>query len=99
VNGTPIYIANFNGAPLEDLRKAYDLSKKHLKEGNVIFTSGMDNRFFILVGSIDDKLSALDLLNKLKDSFDIKGGGNERIAQGTTNKKVEPSQIVKVLGG
>ena len=99
VNGTPIYIANFNGAPLEDLRKAYDLSKKHLKEGNVIFTSGMDNRFFILVGSIDDKLSAIDLLNKLKDSFDIKGGGNERITQGTTNKKLEPSQIVKVLGG
>ena len=99
LNSEPIYVTHFNGAPLEDLRKVYDLSKKHLKEGNVIFTSEVDNTFFVLVGSIDGKLSALDLLNKLKVVFNIKGGGNERIAQGTMEKKVALSQIIKTLGG
>ncbi|MGC8575634.1 MAG: alanine--tRNA ligase [Caldisericum sp.] len=95
----PLYVYDFNEGTLNDLRKAYDLSKKFLKVGTVIFVSKFNGTSFILVGSLDDKLSSLEVLEKVKDVIPLKGGGNERIAQGSFDGKIEVEKIINVLGG
>ena len=97
--GNPIYIHDFNEGTLNDLRKAYDLAKKFLKTGNVVFMSKFNGTSFILVGSLDDKVSSLEVLEKIKEAIPLKGGGNERIAQGSFDGIVEVEKIKKVLGG
>ncbi|BAL80597.1 alanine--tRNA ligase [Caldisericum exile] len=97
--GTPIYVYDFKEGTLNDLRKAYDLSKKYLKEGSVIFTSKFNGTSFILVGSLDDKLSSLEILEMIKEVVSLKGGGNERIAQGSFDGIIEIEKVINILGG
>jgi len=96
----PIFAHNFENANLNDLRHAYDIAKKFHKVGSVVFTSSLNGTTFIVVGSLDDKVSSVELLNKIKEHLPIKGGGNERIAQGSiSNTLVNLDEIIKILGG
>lgn len=96
-NDTPIFIHNFENADLNDLRKAYDTAKRYLKVGSVIFVSNTQQNSFILIGSLDDKIKSFELFNKIKEVVEIKGGGNERIAQGSVDGKVDLEKIIKHL--
>jgi len=98
-NNIPIFTHSFENANFNELRKAYDAAKKYLKEGSVIFVSNSkNNSFIILVGSVDLKINSLELLSKIKEIANIKGGGDERIAQGSSEERIKLDRIIKFLG-
>jgi alanyl-tRNA synthetase len=99
VENVPVYAEEFENISLEELRKAYDIAKKKLISGIVIFVSKVENGEFVIVGRLsDDAPSAIDLFKKMSSLISLKGGGTERIAQGSSNEKHSITEFLRILG-
>ncbi len=95
-DGTDYYFKGIEGASLGDLRKAYDIIKKEKKKGVAILTGGANRNVFLLVGRLSDEdISAKELFYKVGKGF--KGGGNDRIAQGSGKSKIDFETLTEVL--
>ncbi len=97
--GNKYFIKGFEEAGLPDLRKIFDSVKKKFDEGIVILWSRSAGKHYLLVGRLggSENVSARDVFNKISSSMGIKGGGNERIAQGSGEQKIDSEKIEHLL--
>ncbi len=92
------YFKEIKNATLNDLRKAYDVAKKTIGKGIVIFTAQANGRAFLLVGKLgDEEVSAKEIFDKIKRDTEFKGGGNERLVQGSGKKAVTVEIMKSIL--
>jgi len=97
-NGNKYFIKGFSDATLPDLRKIFDTVKKKFSEGIVILWSSFKGKYYLLVGNLGgNSANARDVFDKISSNMGIKGGGNERIAQGSGEKKINLEEIEKLL--
>jgi alanyl-tRNA synthetase len=90
------YYKNIKGATLSDLRKAYDIIKKNVKKGVVILSGSSSGKVFLLVGRLsNEEVSAKDIFDRIGKGF--KGGGNERLAQGSGEHEISMDFLKGVL--
>jgi len=98
VENVPVYAEEFENISPEELRKAYDIAKEKLISGIVIFVSKVENGEFVVVGRLsEDAPSAIDLFRKMSSIISLKGGGTERIAQGSSNEKHSIAEFLRIL--
>lgn len=94
----PVYAEEFEDALPDELRKAYDIARKKLVSGVVIFVSKTSNGEFIIIGRLSDNApSASDIFKKISSVLNLKGGGSERLAQGSSNEKYSIEEILRTL--
>ncbi len=99
-NSIPFYFDEFHSATLAELRKAFDMAKKKIKNGVVLFTSTKEEKVFLLVGKLSNEdISSIDIFNKISLLFNEKGGGNERLAQGSGTKRIDKEVLKKIIQG
>ncbi len=99
IGGVPLYSLELEEIGLDEMRKVFDIAKKHFDKGAVLLSSLMNGKTFSLVGRIDGNVSAIELFKKFSERFGFKGGGNDRIAQGSSDKRVPLETILKVIDG
>jgi len=64
----------------------------------VIFVSKTSNGEFIIIGRLSDNApSASDIFKKISSVLNLKGGGSERLAQGSSNEKYSIEEILRTL--
>jgi alanyl-tRNA synthetase len=97
LNNVPIYAVELEDTNLDDVRKVFDIAKKHIKEGFVVIVSPKGNQTFILVGKISGDVSATELFKKISEKFNIKGGGSDRLAQGSTVNKISVNDVLSAF--
>ena len=96
--GVPVYAEEFEGAFPDELRKAFDIAKKKLNSGVIIFVSKTVNVESVLIGRLsEDAPPAINLFKKISLLLNIKGGGSERLAQGSTNERYSIEEILRAL--
>ncbi len=92
------YFKEIKDAVPGDLRKAYDIAKGIIGKGVIIFESEAGGRAFLLVGKLDEEdISAKTVFDKIAENGKFKGGGNDRLAQGSGKKVVSVEMIRNVL--
>ena len=99
VENAPVYAVEFENIEPDELRKAYDVAKKKLVSGIIIFVSKVVNGEFVIVGKLsDDAPSAIEIFRKVSKVLNLKGGGSERLAQGSSNEKHSINEFLRILG-
>lgn len=98
VRNSPLYIAEFENVSLDELRKAYDLARKQFNSGIVIFVSKVESGEFVIIARLsEDAPSAVEIFRKISRSLNLKGGGSERIAQGSSPEKHSAKDFLRLL--
>ena len=99
-NGIPFYFNEFHSVTLTELRKAFDIAKKKIKNGIVLFSSNKNGKVFLLVGKLsNESISSIDIFNEISSLFGIKGGGSDRLAQGSGTKRIDKEMLKKIIQG
>ncbi len=97
-SGANYLLKGFEDAGMPDLRKAFDILKKRFDSGIAILWAHSGRRFYILVGRLgNDTVSARDVFERISSVINVKGGGNERIAQGSGTEKVDTGKIKEII--
>ena len=97
INGTPLYAVELDSVNLNDMRRVFDIAKKQIKEGILLLISSNDSQSFVLIGKISGEMEASGLFKEISEKFGIKGGGNERLAQGSVNNNLSMDDILAFL--
>ncbi len=96
--GNRYFIKGFDEATLQDLRKIFDSVKKRFENGTVILWSYAGGKYYLLVGKLGTSgVGAKDVFDRISSETGIKGGGNDRIAQGSGEKKISLEKIEELL--
>ena len=94
--GISFYFKEISGATLGELKKAYDLLKNSKKRGVAILSGTANGRTFLLVGRLsNEEVSAKEIFDRVGKGF--KGGGSDRLAQGSGKGKVDANLLKEVL--
>ncbi len=97
-NGEKYFAKGFEGVGLPELRKVFDLVKRKFDKGIVILWSKSSDKSYVLVGRIGQSgKSAKEVFDKISAFANVKGGGNERIAQGSGEKGINLEKIEHLL--
>ncbi len=98
LDGVPIFAKEFDNLNPEWLRKAYDTAKKLKDRGIVLFKSVNEGNDIILLGAISvENISMQKFFNRISMKFGFKGGGNDRLAQGSSRSKHTLQEILEAL--
>lgn len=97
-DGVPFYFKEFHSVSFVELRKALDMAKKKLKKGVVLFSSVGPDKVLLLVGKLaDENVSSIEIFNKISSLLGGRGGGNERLAQGSGTESISVEDLKKKL--
>ncbi len=95
-DGVNYHFKKIQNASLNDLRKAYDFIKKEKKNGVVVLVGEQKDIVFLLVGRISElNVSAKEIFDRIGKGF--KGGGSDRLAQGSGKGKIDINLLKEVL--
>ncbi|MGB9694877.1 MAG: alanine--tRNA ligase [Caldisericaceae bacterium] len=97
LENVPFHIVELDDVDLNDMRRVFDIAKKHIKEGLVVLVSNFNSHSYVLIGKISGETSALDIFKSLSERFGLKGGGNERLAQGSSDKNISLEELTDFL--
>jgi len=97
-DGIPFYFKEFYSASFAELRKALDMARKKLKKGVVLFSSVETDKVLLLVGKLaDENVSSIEIFNKVSPLLNGRGGGNERLAQGSGAARISVKDLKEKL--
>ncbi|AAO27083.1 alanyl-tRNA synthetase [Buchnera aphidicola str. Bp (Baizongia pistaciae)] len=95
-----IIIKNLKNENLLSLRNIVDKLKNRFKCSVIIISSIINNKSIIIVGvtrNVTDRISALDILNKLTKKLGGRGGGKNNIAEGGIKNLISlPIELKKI---
>lgn len=95
--GFPVYAMEFKNLSPDELKRVYDLVKKRVNEGGALLITGLQGKSFILTGKLSEGFPNLDLFEFLKEHFSVKGGGSNRLAQGSAEKILTLTEVKKAF--
>lgn len=94
----PVYILEFEGLEFGELKRVYDLAKKEFKHGGIIIASKSRGETLLLLGSLSNEFPNEQIAEIIKEKFGVKGGGSQRLFQGSIEKEINLEDFKKTLG-
>jgi len=95
--GLPVYAMEFKNLSPDELKKVYDLVKKRVSVGGALLITDFQGKSFILTGKLSEEFPNLDLFESLKEYFSVKGGGSDRLSQGSAERILTLTEVKKAL--
>jgi alanyl-tRNA synthetase len=95
--GLPVYAMEFKNLSPDELKKVYDLVKKRVSVGGALLITDFQGKSFILTGKLSEEFPNLDLFEYLKEHFSVKGGGSDRLSQGSAERILTLTEVKKAL--
>jgi len=95
--GFPVYAMEFKNLSPDELKKVYDVVKKRVSAGGALLITDFQGKSFILTGKLSEEFPNLDLFESLKEHFSVKGGGSDRLSQGSTERILTLTEVKKAF--